>query len=157
MSGVGTKSYDFLLKSKFFFYSLICVSFSFSKLVQIGTMVLICIVWIYTTPRQKRDSNGVFLNSHRKVRSRIALTNHFRTQLAHFQVFSRDLPHFVSANGKLLRNHSHSQSTIYTHQLLHSINVDIGPACHWPARSLIFLTFFMTFSESFVLLKSRSS
>ena len=84
------------------------------------------------------------------------LWNHFHTQLAHFQVFSKDFPHCVSANGKLLRNHSHSQSTIYMHQLLHSIDVAISSACHQPARSLIILTFFSTFSESFVPFKSTS-
>ena len=33
----------------------------------------------------------------------------------------------------------YSQSTIYMHQLLHSIDVAISPACHRPARSLIVL------------------
>ena len=60
--------------------------------------------------------------------------NHFCTQLAYFQVFSEDFSHCVSANRKLLRNHSHSQSTISTHQLLHSIDVAISPACQRPAR-----------------------
>ena len=85
------------------------------------------------------------------------LWSHFCTQLAHFQVFSMNFQHCVSANGKLLRNHSHSQSTIYTHQLLDSIDVAISPANHQPARSLIVLTFFSTFSESFVPFKSMSS
>ena len=41
------------------------------------------------------------------------LWNHFRTQLALFQVFSKDFLRCVSANGKFLKNHTHSQSTIY--------------------------------------------
>ena len=69
------------------------------------------------------------------------LWNHFCTQLAHFHVFSKEFPHCVSANRKLLRNHSHSQSTVYTHQLLHSIDVAISPACHRPVRSMIALDF----------------
>ena len=85
------------------------------------------------------------------------LWNHFRTQFAHFHVFSKNFPHFISANGKLLRNHSYSQLTICMHQLFHTINVAISPACHRPARSLIVLTFFLTLSESFVPFKSKSS
>ena len=85
------------------------------------------------------------------------LRNHFCTQLVHFQVFSKDFPHCVSANGKLLRNHSHRQSTIYMHQLLHLFDVAISPACHCPARFLIVFTFFLISSESFVPFKSISS
>ena len=85
------------------------------------------------------------------------LCNHFRTQFAHFQVFSKNFPHCVSANGKPLTNHSYSQSTICMHQLFHTIDVAVSPACHQPARSLIVLTFFLTLSESFVPFKSTSS
>ena len=52
------------------------------------------------------------------------------------------LPHCVSANGKLLTNHSYSQSTICTHQLFHTVDVAISPACHRPARPLIVLILF---------------
>ena len=47
--------------------------FCFSKLIQIGTLFLICRLDLYN-PMQKRDLNGVFLNSHGKVGSQIALT-----------------------------------------------------------------------------------
>ena len=85
------------------------------------------------------------------------LWNHFCTQFAHFQVFSKNFPHCISANGKLLTNHSYSQSTICMHQLFHTTDVAISPACHRPARPLIVLTFFSTLSESFVPFKSTSS
>ena len=82
----------------------------------------------------------------------------FGTIFAHnlcISKFSVRIFHCVSAKEKFLRNHSHSQSTNYTHQLLHLINAAISPACNWSARSLIVLTFFSTFLELLVIQKHK--
>ena len=113
---------EYLLKLKFFLLFNLCF-FSFSKLVQIGTLFLICVVWIHTTPRQKRDLNGVCLNSHRKVRTRIALimTSNPEKALLIYDVAELSSQAF-------LRSFSIENSTFsFKSSGIHSYNPDVFP------------------------------